>query len=301
MLPSTTIKRGVVSSIPYTVKVAVQPTLRGQLSFEFPSVKSFSMLPVNEFVSIWDAVKEFTTHVNSISDITTRYAAGTDGGNVIHLFPIQSQFEDWQPILHKEESFNKRYPGYLTTKNGPPATPQVLDAIQKQILEISGWSSPSLSVPDPENQCLFARLVRGEIPQWRIWEDDHHLAFLTPFANMPGFTVLIPRRHLSSDILSLKNQDYESLVRSTHTVSNILMQAMGAKQVGMFFEGFEINYAHVKLVPVPAEFSEPPESTSKYHDVYPGYLTTQLGDVKSMCDLQFPRGYRMDSSDNFED
>jgi hypothetical protein len=42
----------------------------------------------------------------------------------------------------------------------------------------------------------FARTVRGELPQRRIWEDNQNIVFLTPFANTPGFTVLVPRTHL---------------------------------------------------------------------------------------------------------
>ncbi len=48
----------------------------------------------------------------------------------------------------------------------------------------------------------------GEIPQYRVWEDIHHVAFLTPWPNTPGFTVLIPRKHLSNDIFSLQEDDY---------------------------------------------------------------------------------------------
>uniref|UniRef100_A0A3B5B0Y1 HIT domain-containing protein n=1 Tax=Stegastes partitus TaxID=144197 RepID=A0A3B5B0Y1_9TELE len=51
--------------------------------------------------------------------------------------------------------------------------------------------------------------------QWRLWEDDGHVAFLTPFPNSPGFTVLVPRRPLTSDIFRLEKGDYEDLVLAT--------------------------------------------------------------------------------------
>ena len=88
---------------------------------------------------------------------------------------------------------------------------------------------------------LFARIVRGEISQWRVWEDDRHVAFLSPSANTPGFTVLVPRVHLSSDIFSLDAEAYSEIVAAAHTVARILKQAFGADRCGMIFEVFEIG------------------------------------------------------------
>jgi hypothetical protein len=59
------------------------------------------------------------------------------------------------------------------------------------IQTVSGISQPFdyLFEGDQSDNNLFARIVRGELPQWRVWEDDQHVAFLTPYANTPGFTV----------------------------------------------------------------------------------------------------------------
>uniref|UniRef100_A0A8C9XWC6 HIT domain-containing protein n=1 Tax=Sander lucioperca TaxID=283035 RepID=A0A8C9XWC6_SANLU len=48
------------------------------------------------------------------------------------------------------------------------------------------------------NDNLFSRIVRGEQQQWRVWEDNEHVAFLTPYPNSPGLTVVVPRKHLSN-------------------------------------------------------------------------------------------------------
>jgi hypothetical protein len=158
-------------------------------------------LSERDFVGIFYAVKRLTSCINE----STRYAVGTDGGKVVHLFPLQDRSRPWKAITWSQLSFSDRYPGYLTTKSGPPAEKSTLYAIQGRITRVTGWSTPSFAYPDAMDSNLFARLVRGEIPQWRVWEDDMHIAFLTPFPNTPGFTVLIPRRHLSSDILSLED------------------------------------------------------------------------------------------------
>ena len=124
---------------------------------------------------------------------------------------------------------------------------------------------------------------RGNLPQWRVWEDDAHVAFLTPFGNIPGFTVLVPRKHLSSDVFGLEEEDYAKIVRATHQVAQHLKQAFGVERCGMFFEGYEIDYGHVKLVPVHDQFIPqeqplvPIAGPAPFQQTYQGFLTTKVG------------------------
>lgn len=128
---------------------------------------------------------------------------------------------------------------------------------------------------------MFSRIVRGEEQQWRVWEDEGHVAFLTPFPNSPGFTVLVPRRPLTSDIFRLEKGDYEGLVLATWEVSRLLAEGLGASGMGLIFEGFEIDYAHAKLIPLflPAssetgdDITKPPQ----FYPTYPGYVTSEDG------------------------
>ena len=100
---------------------------------------------------------------------------------------------------------------------------------------------------------------------------------LTFVHNHTAFTVLVPRAHLPSDIFSL---DYAHLVEAAHTLARDSKRALGARRIGMIFEGFEIDYAHVKLIPIndPAASPESPHAQSPvqeadYHEMYPGYAT----------------------------
>jgi diadenosine tetraphosphate (Ap4A) HIT family hydrolase len=119
--------------------------------------------------------------------------------------------------------------------------------------------------------------------QWRIWEDENHVAFLTPFANTPGLTVLVPRRHSHSDVFRLDDTSYNSLLHASFSVMGILKQALGVPAVGLFFEGFEVDYTHAKLIPIHASSSQSTGSTSvqpaPFYEKYPGYITTQPGPV----------------------
>lgn len=124
----------------------------------------------------------------------------------------------------------------------------------------------------PEATFLYLEFGRSD---QLIYDNDH-----------AGFTVLVPRAHLSSDIFSLDNADYGHLIEAAHAVAQVLKSTFGASQIGMMFEGFEIDYAHVKLIPIrdPLDTSNlPPIRTpiyqAEYHESYPGYLTSLQGPI----------------------
>src|SRR5208282_5948486 len=108
-----------------------------------------SDLSAKDFICVWYTVKQLVACINDVPDVNSamRYAAGSDGGNEIHLFPLQVLSQPWQAITYSELSFTERYPGYLTTKSGPHADKSMLDAIQKRIIPVTGWLAPSFAFP----------------------------------------------------------------------------------------------------------------------------------------------------------
>ena len=54
-----------------------------------------------------------------------------------------------------------------------------------------------------KNECIFCKIVKGEIPCHKIWEDEKHLAFLSIYPNTNGFSVVIPKKHFPSYAFSL--------------------------------------------------------------------------------------------------
>lgn len=187
-----------------------------------------------------------------------------------------------------EDEFNAHDPGYCTSKNAPRWGDSSLTEIQAKIRAKlpSPDAPPNLSFlgDDPAHPGLFSRIVRGEEQQWRVWEDEGHVAFLTPFPNSPGFTVLVPRRPLTSDIFRLEKEDYERLVVATRRVSQLLEEGLGAWAVGLIFEGFEIDYAHSKLIPLflPSsgtghDTAHHPKRSPQFYHTYPGYVSSEDG------------------------
>ncbi len=142
--------------------------------------------------------------------------------------------------------------------------------------------------------CLFCKIVAGEIPSWNIFESEHHLAFLTPFPNTPGFTVVIPKHHLPSAIFSLDEKEYSALLNAAKEVAHLLERGLSCKRVGMITEGMGIDHAHIKLIPmhgIPDGSWKPILSNDPYFsERYEGYLTTHDGPRMSDKELSKIQG-----------
>ncbi|XP_047222926.1 uncharacterized protein LOC124869197 isoform X2 [Girardinichthys multiradiatus] len=214
----------------------------------------------------------------------------------IRVLPLHGLDAEWRTHLAGEEEHNAHDPGYCTSKTAPRWSDASLTNIQNKIrTKLPLPNAPpdhTFLGEDPAHGGLFSRIVRGEEQQWRVWEDERHVAFLTPFPNSPGFTVLVPRRPLTSDIFRLQKGDYEALVLATRKVSMLLEEGLGAWGVGLIFEGFEIDYAHTKLIPLLPPSSSGIETnaakplTSQYYHTYPGYVTSQDGPEANSDDLK---------------
>lgn len=287
-------------SSPVDGTVSRTPTAPGQLTLRPSSGQHVNDLPLHDFLAFFIATRHIALHLQSITSVR-RVAMACDGIEV-HLIPLHGLEDDWKPILHDEKVWYDPWPGWFTTKDGPTAKPEDLVATQSQITAISGLQQPydlsfypkethgDVDKPSAEDISLFARLVRGELEQWRVWESPSHVAWLTPFANTRGFTVLVPRRHLSSDVFGgLTEDEYKDLLVATWEVMGVLRKAFAGEvdekrvRVGIFFEGFEIDYTHAKLLPaiVTDEEGVGKDSEVEYYEKYPGFSTTQRGPVAS--------------------
>lgn len=209
----------------------------------------------------------------------------------IKLLPLYGLKPKWQQQLSKEEEFNTYNPGYCTSKSGPQWDAEAMAKIQVKIRD----SLPIPNAPscfdyfgDSADDNLFSRIVRGEVEQWRVWEDSGHVAFLTPYPNSPGLTVVVPRKMLSSDIFKLEEADYKALIQATYEVAQLLKDGMRAQGVALIFEGFEIDYAHAKLIPLlplPRGI-DPAQLRPEYFHTYPGYVSSVDGPLANPEDIK---------------
>jgi len=129
-----------------------------------------------------------------------------------------------------------------------------------------------------DNDCLFCKIVSGEVPSHKVYEDEKHLAFLTIFPNTPGATVVISKDHHASSAFEQSDEVLKEIIIATKKTANILTNYYkDVGRCGMVFEGFGVDHLHAKLYPLHGTAIadwKPIESETKkdYYEMYPGYI-----------------------------
>ncbi|HEU4914542.1 MAG TPA: HIT family protein [Candidatus Saccharimonadales bacterium] len=126
---------------------------------------------------------------------------------------------------------------------------------------------------------IFDEIVDGNIPSYKVFEDDNYLAFLTPFGNTLGAAVVIPKQNPGDYVFALDDAVVAGLMAAAKKAANILEKALGVTRVAAVFEGEAVPHLHVKLYPMhelEADRSNFPK-LSAFFPVYPGYISTAEG------------------------
>lgn len=97
-------------------------------------------------------------------------------------------------------------------------------------------------------QSVFSKIISGEIPSHKIYEDDDTLAFLDIYAVIPGHTLVIPKRQVEF-VWDLEAHDYEALTQTVKKVALRLRDVLGKAYVGEKIIGTDVPHAHVHLIP----------------------------------------------------
>jgi histidine triad (HIT) family protein len=96
---------------------------------------------------------------------------------------------------------------------------------------------------------LFSKIIKGEIPAYKIAEDDHFLAFLDAFPIAKGHVLVVPKEgtdkfyHVSDPLL-------QEWLLFAKPIAQAIEQVFPCTRCGMAFVGLEIPHAHMHLVPV---------------------------------------------------
>lgn len=132
-------------------------------------------------------------------------------------------------------------------------------------------------------ECIFCKIVRGEAPAHVIWEDEKHLAFLSPFPNTEGFSVIITKDHYPSYAFDLPDEVLKDLVVAAKSVGRLLdAKFEDVGRTGMILEGFGINHVHAKLFPMHGTKMDEwkpiiSNLKDKYFKTYEGYISSHGG------------------------
>ena len=98
-------------------------------------------------------------------------------------------------------------------------------------------------------ECIFCKILSGEIPSVKIWEDNEHIAILDANPLVEGMTLVIPRKHMESYLFDIPKLEYKDLMLAAKKAGKFLDRGLRADRIMMVSEGLDIEHAHVKLYP----------------------------------------------------
>ena len=128
--------------------------------------------------------------------------------------------------------------------------------------------------------CIFCKIIKGEIPAFKVWEDKEFLAILDINPNAEGMTLVITKKHYDSYLTKMPDDVYQRLWLAARKVTRLLDKKLKIKRTAMVLEGMGINHAHIKLYPLHGleeEFQEMWADKRVFYDKYPGFIDTRLG------------------------
>ena len=96
---------------------------------------------------------------------------------------------------------------------------------------------------------IFTKIVNGEIPCYKIAEDENYLAFLDVNPNAKGHTLCIPKQEINK-IFDMEEDHYLGLMKFSRKVAKALEKSVECKRIGVAVVGLEVPHVHVHLIPL---------------------------------------------------
>lgn len=112
---------------------------------------------------------------------------------------------------------------------------------------------------------LFTKIIKGEIPCHKVYEDDKAFAFLDIHPIQPGQTLVIPKSQIEF-VWDLNSEDYAAVMVAAQKIAKALRQVFPDKQrIGMHIEGLDVAHAHLKVFPfnTDTEFHNHPDMNAE--------------------------------------
>lgn len=137
------------------------------------------------------------------------------------------------------------------------------------------------------DKTLFDKIVSGEVPSYKVWEDDKYVAFLSRWPNTPGFTVVTAKTNPGDNYLDISEEAFVGMMLVARKVAAILRKAFGTYRVGFVIEGEGVPHLHVKLIPMHGLGKQTGvhKHEPTFTEVYQGFLTTANGPEMSDQEL----------------
>lgn len=99
---------------------------------------------------------------------------------------------------------------------------------------------------------IFTKIIKGEIPCHKIYEDDNVIAFLDIHPIKPGHTLVVPKKQIEQ-FTELDPEDYSHLMAVTQVIAQQIQRTLGVKRICVRIEGLDVSHTHVHLIPTEDE------------------------------------------------
>jgi len=96
---------------------------------------------------------------------------------------------------------------------------------------------------------VFSKIINGEVPCYKIAEDENHLAFLDIFPLEAGHVLVIPKKEVDN-IFDLSVEAYSALFAFSQNIGIAIKKAVPCLKVGIAVVGLEVPHAHIHLIPL---------------------------------------------------
>jgi len=96
---------------------------------------------------------------------------------------------------------------------------------------------------------IFTKIINGEIPSYKIAENEDCVAFLDVFPLQKGHTLIVPKKEVDK-LFDLDDSSYSKLFSFSKYVANAIEKAFPCNRVGIAVIGLEVPHAHIHLIPI---------------------------------------------------
>jgi histidine triad (HIT) family protein len=97
-------------------------------------------------------------------------------------------------------------------------------------------------------ESIFTKIIRGEIPSHKVYEDEYTFAFLDIHPVTSGHVLVVPKRQIQF-VWDLSADDYQALMYACKVIAERIRSVMGVPYVGVQIVGVDVPHAHVHLIP----------------------------------------------------
>lgn len=96
---------------------------------------------------------------------------------------------------------------------------------------------------------IFSKIIAGQIPSYKIAEDENYLAFLDAFPLKRGHTLIVPKKEIDQ-LFDLDDETYLGLMTFSKRVARAIKKSIPCNRVSLQVIGLEVPHAHIHLIPI---------------------------------------------------